>query len=296
MQQGRGARCTPGASPVHPPARSVDPARQPGCSALRYRLGLALPVETSDFFPPAVISLAVRNFSTVVHQRMNEAFHAFIEQVNDDLHYCWHHRLGLEKSWLPKGYHVPFLDEIVDLDGKPWPVDDKRSVWRATIYDYPAQALNDENFGSMPVDALKSIGYHFVDDRIPHMVVFAAISEQAGVPWTMTFSHELLEMVTDPYADTAIFDRDRYELEVCDPVQFQAYPIEGIWVSNFVLPEWFDSPTGPPGAESEGRFDFAGQLAGPRARSLGGTRSLELEGQELTETLTPMGSHTSRKS
>ena len=168
-------------------------------------------------------------------------------------------------------------------------------TWRATIYDYPYQVLNDYNLRSMPVEALNSIGYHFVDNKVPHIVIFAGLAQQGGIPWTMTFSHELLESLVDPKDETIFkIGNDIYEPEICDPVQYQAYPIDGVWVSNFVTPEWFDKPPRTPQAASEKRYDFAGNLFTERERSLGGMRTLrrkERDGTERdrSETLTVLG-------
>ena len=80
----------------------------------------------------------------------------------------------------------------------------------------------------MPIEGLRSAGYHWFDGVIPHMAVFAALLEQAGLPWTLTFSHELLEALADPSA-TSIMGAAGYEVEICDPVQFVAYRIDGSW-------------------------------------------------------------------
>jgi hypothetical protein len=217
-----------------------------------------------------------------------------MEQANNDLHMYWDHR-QVDKDWLnavAPEFRVPFVERIKEIGNhEPW--SDDQATWRVTIYDYPYQALDDHSFGSMPLNALRSVGYHFVDDRTPHIVMFAGLGQQSGIPWTLTFSHELLETLVDSQAETVVDPepgKARYELEICDPVQFQSYPIHGVWVSNFVTPHWFDMP--PQGAPSEAdgvRYDFGGQLIGPRQRSLGGTRSLRLGGRDRSETLTGFG-------
>lgn len=54
--------------------------------------------------------------------------------------------------------------------------------------------------------------------------------------WTVALSHELLELVTDPYLNRWIGDR---LTEICDPVQNVDYVIDGVRVSDFVFPGWF---------------------------------------------------------
>jgi hypothetical protein len=235
---------------------------------------------------PSVITVRVRNHSTVVQRAdMARAFPVFLRQANNDLHKYWNHHW---KS--PHDPHVPFVDRIAELRaGHPWPTEPE--TWRATIYDFPFQAMSDDDVKDMPVEALRTVGYHFVHDDRPHLIVYAGLAQQAGLPWTLTFSHELLECLVDPRADGALeIGNDTYELEICDPVQFQAYPIDGVWVSNFVTPAWFQLPPAQLASSPDDPYDFARQLVSPRQRSLGGARTLRVRGREKTETLTGMGS------
>ena len=91
-----------------------------------------------------------------------------------------------------------------------------------------------------------------------------ALAESGG--WTTTASHELLEMLADPTMALAVVvwsDRGSrlYAYEVCDPVQDDrfAYAIEGVAVSNFVYPEWFE----PFRRRGEVDFDHRGACSGP---------------------------------
>jgi hypothetical protein len=72
-----------------------------------------------------------------------------------------------------------------------------------------------------------------------------------------TLSHEVLEMFIDPNCNMWANDGKGsvYSLEVCDPVEAPTYTVNGVSVSNFVTPAWFD-PLAPPGAQ----FDKLGQL------------------------------------
>jgi hypothetical protein len=70
--------------------------------------------------------------------------------------------------------------------------------------------------------------------------------------WSRAFTHEIVEMLVDPT------DTMRWKLgllEVCDPVENWTYPLDGVQVSDFVLPAYFTSGPGP--------WDEAGMLAGP---------------------------------
>jgi len=107
-------------------------------------------------------------------------------------------------------------------------------------------------------------GYH---DRhfsgIPYGFVFLDLSHALGEDWTVTLSHEALELVGDPQANLLVrgphpVDRKRqvfHWFEMCDAVQEETYQIDGVSVSNFVLPLYFTS-----GNERGGRNDFLGTV------------------------------------
>lgn len=225
---------------------------------------------------PIEITLGVRNHSTIVQRsELKVAFTAFLKQANNDLHLYW-----TADRPDPDDPYVPYVREITEVpDGTQW--HDSADVWRATIYDYPYQAEYDEDLEHMPIEGLRSIGYHWFDGVIPHMVVFAAASQQAGLPWTLTFSHELLETLADPRATSVLGTAD-YEVEICDPVQYDAYEIDGVVVSNFVTPAWFnDSHKGVVSAAASSptdSYDYAGQLSSAGGRTPGGVRARRTKG------------------
>jgi hypothetical protein len=241
------------------------------------------------------IDVSFRNLSTVVQRKdLKLAFRAFIKQANNDLHLYWNNEKGE-----PGARFIPLVNQISEVwAGDPWPDD---TCWRATILDYPAQAMAVDDLRQMPIDALDSVGYHYYqhDETVPCIVVFAALAQDAGLPWTLTFSHELLEALADPLTRLTLPRKNiDYELEICDPVQYQGYPIEGIWVSNFVTPAWFGVPPAPGNAGDEGEssptgdgaYDFARQLTSAGERALGGMRtSRPRGGGDRTEELTRMG-------
>jgi len=112
-------------------------------------------------------------------------------------------------------------------------------------------------------DVDDALGYHDKNNRgVPFGFVFLEVSKQAGENWTVTFSHEVLEMIADPEANLLVLgphpkepDREVFHwYEMCDAVQAETYKIDGIEVSNFVLPLYF---TG--GEELGGRNDFLGR-------------------------------------
>lgn len=106
-------------------------------------------------------------------------------------------------------------------------------------------------------------GWHELNYRdIPYGFVFLGLCEKLHEPWTVTFSHEALELVGDPMANLLVEGSHPFDLrrkvfhlfEMCDAVQCETYLIEGVEVSNFVLPSYFS-----PGEQKGRRNDFLGR-------------------------------------
>ena len=107
--------------------------------------------------------------------------------------------------------------------------------------------------------------YHWGPTGIPEAHVFTTQTEQARLaipwfPWTVALSHEALELIADPQLNTLVQgphpERKRmvfHYREVCDPVQADNYQVDGVTLSNFVLPHYFNSH-----GESGGYNDFLG--------------------------------------
>lgn len=95
------------------------------------------------------------------------------------------------------------------------------------------------------VDVDDAIGYHETNARgIPFGFVFTELSKKLGESWTVTLSHEALELVGDPEVNLLVAgphpgDADQevfHWYEMCDAVQAESYEIDGVAVSNFLLP------------------------------------------------------------
>jgi hypothetical protein len=112
-------------------------------------------------------------------------------------------------------------------------------------------------------DVANAIGYHDRNNNgLPYGFVFTEIAKQVGEPWSVTLSHEALELIGDAEvnilaagpnpndATQAVY----FWYEMCDAVQAESYQIDGIAVSNFVLPLYF-TLDGEPGS----RNDFLGR-------------------------------------
>lgn len=114
-----------------------------------------------------------------------------------------------------------------------------------------------------------ALGYH--DETAagrPIGKVFAKDDMRYGYNWTVTLSHELLEMMLDPYINQTVFAQDSvssgllYAYEACDAVEADSlgYTINGILVSDFVYPTWFDlTITNYHGV----KFDYCNRLTAP---------------------------------
>lgn len=128
-------------------------------------------------------------------------------------------------------------------------------------------------------DQAGALGYHdLTPEGLPLAKVFAKTDQAYGLKWTVTVSHELLEMLGDPYINLCAQDPgsgDIYAYEACDAVEADGdgYAVNGIQLSNFVLPYWFTSPY--PGT----KVDFLGQLQRPLQLRPGGYISVFRNGQ-----------------
>jgi phosphatidylserine/phosphatidylglycerophosphate/cardiolipin synthase-like enzyme len=113
-------------------------------------------------------------------------------------------------------------------------------------------------------------GFHQTEHNQPFAMV------QTGDTWSLSASHEVLEMLVDPsgnrlvaapaiaIVDNELQDADgkfEYLVEVCDPLEDAscAYLVDGILVSDFYTPNYFD-PAGTAGA----RYSFSGRITRPR--------------------------------
>jgi hypothetical protein len=124
------------------------------------------------------------------------------------------------------------------------------------------------------VDVDDALGYHDANNRgIPFGFVFTELSKSMGENWTVTLSHEALELIADPEVNLLVAGPHPanpkksvfHWYEMCDAVQAESYKVDGVDVSNFLLPLYFTSED-----EFEGRNDFLGRRHKKKAlRSFG---------------------------
>src|SRR5260370_5352902 len=98
-------------------------------------------------------------------------------------------------------------------------------------------------------DQAGALGYHdLTSEGLPLGKVFAATDIKFGSNWTVTASHELLEMLADPNINLTVFIQSGstsgrlYAYEVCDACENDqlGYMIGNVLVSDFVYPSWFE--------------------------------------------------------
>jgi hypothetical protein len=88
------------------------------------------------------------------------------------------------------------------------------------------------------------IGKHGVDRHGPIARVSVTAARAYGLPVSLAVSHELNEMMVDPYADSVT--DDGYVVEVVDPVQDVYGTMKGVAVADFATPYWYSWGGGGP--------------------------------------------------
>lgn len=135
-------------------------------------------------------------------------------------------------------------------------------------------------------DEAGALGYHdFTPDGRPISYVFAADDAKYGYNPTVTATHEIAEMIADPWISEVfqISNTQFFAKEVCDPCEadelayeIKVEPFPAVQVSDFVLPKWFI-----PG--STGQFDRNKKIDQPLKILPGGYMSVFTSGQGWTQ-------------
>jgi hypothetical protein len=118
-------------------------------------------------------------------------------------------------------------------------------------------------------DTAGALGYHDITKNgQPVSKVFVETTLAAHEVVSVTACHELFEMVIDPIANlwAQADDGTEYAYEMCDPVEEDTFLVDGIEMSNFLHPAWFEPFKHPPGT----KFDHLGRLAKPFSMTKGG--------------------------
>lgn len=161
---------------------------------------------------------------------------------------------------------VPALQTQVHRDWAPVWGSDADLSFVATGAQPPAGAwwlvVSDDS------DQAGALGYHdLTNEGLPMGKVFARSDIDAGLQWTVTASHELLEMLGDPDINLAAYVFSSatagriYAYEVADACEADqyGYAIDGIQVSDFVFPAWFENFR----KAGSTRFDYGNHINAP---------------------------------
>ena len=155
-------------------------------------------------------------------------------------------------------------------------------IWEVSATVDSFAKLEDVPLGYWPIMVRDDVttnyqaaGIHLDDNGQPFSLV------QASDDWALTSSHEVLEMLADPFGERVIagnppaqggkkatdMKRVEYLIEVCDPSEAEdfSYTVNDVTVSDFYTPQFFD-----PVAASGVRYSFTGAITKPRTVLQGG--------------------------
>jgi len=152
---------------------------------------------------------------------------------------------------------------------------DFQTYWNVTATVSMFPQLEDVPIGYWPVIIRDDIGFpgaagiHLDDGGQPYALV------QYSNQWTLTTSHEILEMLADPFGNRLVAgdspeegqERVEFLVEVADPSEDAAfsYRVNGIMVSDFYTPSYFD-----PVVSTGTRYSLSDAIKKPREVLRGG--------------------------
>lgn len=168
--------------------------------------------------------ISIINNTQLLKEDVQRVIRAINRQLSEDFKRYWHRQVEVRlEGWTGE---QPSPTTPIDMRGD------------AVIYLWDQDDVNN------------ALGYHdLTASGVPFGFVFTRLSEQLNEPWSVTFSHEVLEMAMDPevnllaqgpHPDPNEGGRIVYHwYELCDAVQGETYEIDGVTVANFVLPLYF---------------------------------------------------------
>jgi len=127
----------------------------------------------------------------------------------------------------PYGYGVAAIVRVA-----AGPFDVHQDEWVLGLFEKPDQP--------------GALGYHDESPNgRPFSKLFPLLDKQEGSQWSVTASHELLEMLADPNVAKCaqLPDGTIFAYEVADQCEAQSYLINNVHVSDFCLPPNFEPPT-----------------------------------------------------
>jgi hypothetical protein len=135
--------------------------------------------------------------------------------------------------------------------------------------------------------------YHTVVNGEPEIVDYAGINDLYGYSNSVSITHEIEELLADPmtsafnqgwpyqYVSAQMPDGSQQQIpmpkdsvwiqEVADPVEAYAFRVDGVSISDFVTPNWWND-------EVAGGFDYMHIVGSPYTLAYGGYASFEIAG------------------
>jgi hypothetical protein len=200
------------------------------------------------------MQITLANYSRETDERVQQVVRAINRQLREDFQLYWSQRVVLSLGGNADATIDP--QRLCDL--------------RGDAIVYLLENATDSTFEGV-------LGVHDQNLRgVPFGFVFTEISDQLGEDWSITLSHEVLELVGDAEVNKLAAGPDprdpdnqqRYVLhwfEMCDAVQDEWYEIDSVKVSNFVTPLYFTL-----GEQEGARNDFLNRSGhGGTLRSFG---------------------------
>jgi hypothetical protein len=141
----------------------------------------------------------------------------------------------------------------------------------APVWGTPAKLVKSKGFvkGAWALAFLDDVdrpgvyAYHdLTPDGMPMSKVFVRTAEKNGEHVSVMASHELVEMLVDPGTNMMVLGPDGesfYYYESADPVEEAEFEVNGLRMSNFVYPSWFESFRKP----GSMKFDHMGLVKRP---------------------------------
>ncbi|GAA3153312.1 hypothetical protein [Streptomyces echinatus] len=146
-------------------------------------------------------------------------------------------------------------------------------IWQVTATVDAFDRLEDVPVGYWPLivvdDVPDAAGFHLDENGQPFSLIEFSDS------WSLTASHEMLEMLADPLGDRLVAGRSphpeqgvvEFLVEVADPSEAAefGYTVNGMLVSDFFTPRFYD-----PVVSDGVRYSFGGHIKEPRQILRGG--------------------------
>jgi hypothetical protein len=144
----------------------------------------------------------------------------------------------------------------------------------APVWGTPARLVKADNFiaGAWAIvllddaDVANALGYHdLTPEGLPLSKVFVRTGQKSGEKPEVTASHELFEMLLNP-ALNLCYEGPRgvmYAGEASDAVEELSFKVDGVTISNFVYPAWFEAFRSAPALAAKSKFDHLGKCSKP---------------------------------